>query len=59
MLVCEDEEVGRGGGGVVCITGVEVTGMLREEVAGGSSQLRDIGIVVLSVMSAHFSEAGL
>ena len=49
-----EEEEGRGGD-VVETSGVEEEGRIWEEVAGGASQTRDIGMEFSSVITAHFS----
>ena len=49
-----EEEEGRGGE-VVETSGVEEEGRIWEEVAGGASQTRDIGMGFSSVITAHFS----
>ena len=58
------EDMGRAarreGVGVDWMTGVEVMVVLAWDVAAtGSAQLRDIGIVLFSVISAHFTSSVL
>ena len=56
--VRDEREAGREGVGVDWMTGVEVMVVPAWDVtATGSAQLRDVGIVLFSVISAHFTSS--